>query len=52
MKISDLDLSDERKEFLLHVCKSVNAQAVTVSDGNWESNCREITENNKSKLFS
>lgn len=51
MKLNDLDLSDERKIYLKKMCEFFNASQVTVSDGNWESTCREITEINQKNIY-
>lgn len=50
MKINDLELSEERKGFLKYVCNEVKAQSVTITDGNWEDNCKEITKFNQEKM--
>lgn len=50
MTLKDLDIIEERKEFLKMVCLSINPRSVTISDGNWESICREITEINQRNI--
>lgn len=50
-KLSDFNFSKDEEEKIRNICRIFKAQSVTVSDGNWESNCKEITENNKSKLL-
>ncbi|OPZ89189.1 MAG: hypothetical protein BWY74_02825 [Firmicutes bacterium ADurb.Bin419] len=50
-KLSDFNFDPEEERKIRFICKLFKAQSVTVSDGDWESNCKEITENNKSKLL-
>lgn len=50
MKISELELSDERKLFLKNMCISVKTESVTITDGNVAELWVEITKINRKNI--
>lgn len=50
-KLSDFNFDPEEERKIRFICKLFKAQSVTVSDGNWESLGKEITEINQKNIY-